>query len=176
MKKKLLLIIGAILLIIVVIFFIFKSPKQDTFFNRIELNDNNYISLNVKQSYYDTIISVGLDEMNLRDIRVVILELSDNHKSQFNGDLRAHIRYHEDVYYLFIGDYGRENSIDILSHEIIHISQYYSGKLNYENDVIKWNDRVYQLNDIEYEDRPWEIEAFSQEKELSNKIKNRLYN
>jgi len=176
MKKKLLLIICATLIVVAVIFLIFKSPKQERYFNKVELNNNNNISINVNQPYYDTIISIGLDEMNLRDIRVVVLELSDNHKSQFNGDLKAHIRYHEDVYYLFIGEYNRENSIDILSHEIIHISQYYSGKLNYENNVIKWDDRVYQLNDIQYEDRPWEIEAFSQEKELSNKIENRLYN
>lgn len=177
MKKKVLLIIGSIILIGIIILIILKSPRQEKYFNQIILNDNNVAVINMDKPYYDTIIKVGLDEVSLKDIKVVVIELTDASKSQFDGgDLKAHIRYHEGVYYLFIGDYDRNESIDIISHEIIHITQYYSGKLNYTDGQLVWDDRVYDLNNVIYENRPWEVEAFDKQKQLSNRIKERLYN
>lgn len=176
MKKKLLLIIGGIILIGILILIILKSPKQERYFNQIVLNDNNVVVINMDKSYYDTIIKIGLDEVSLKDIKVVVIELTNASKSQFDGgDLKAHIRYHEGVYYLFMGDYDRNESIDIISHEIIHVMQYYSGKLNYNDNQLMWDDKLYDLNSVDYEDRPWEIEAFNKQKQLSYRIKSRLF-
>lgn len=177
MKKKVLLIIGGLLLIGIIVLIVLKSSKQERYFNQVILNDNNIVILNVDKSYYDTIIKIGLDEVNIKDIKVVVIELTDASKSQFDGgDLKAHIRYHEGVYYLFMGDYDRNESIDIISHEIIHITQYYSGKLDYTDGQLTWDDRIYDLNNVSYEERSWEVDAFSKQKQLSNRIKERLYN
>ena len=71
---------------------------------------------------------------------------------------------------------SREESITIISHELIHLKQYFTKELVYSNGVIYWDKKEFVLNDIGYGDRPWETDAFKKEIQLSNKIKSVLYN
>jgi predicted metallopeptidase len=70
---------------------------------------------------------------------------------------------------------SRGEAIKVISHEIIHIYQYNSGQLFYENGEITWNFKKYDLSSLDYDNRPWEKEAFDNEDVLSKKIFEALY-
>lgn len=174
MKNKLLILVVGILIGLMILLSLNLSKKED-YFNQVELSNNNNIVNSLRTTYYDTILSVGLDQSNLNGITVVMSELSSVAKNQFNGDLKAHIRFYDGIYYLFIDEYSRNESIDIISHEIIHIIQYNSNQLKYDNDIITWESQPFGLDDIEYDNRPWEKDAFQRGPFLSNKIQQILY-
>jgi len=59
-----------------------------------------------------------------------------------------------------------EEMISTILHEMVHVYQYVSGKLKYKwiHEVV-FEKRVYHW-DMDYDTRPWEIEAHQKEKEL----------
>jgi hypothetical protein len=180
MKKKIIISLIIIILIGLITLLIIKSseyqPKK--YFNTVKFNNINYVNNNTDKNYYDTIIKVGLDELNLKDITILIVLLSPSIKSSLgdNYELKAHLRENKGEYVLFIDDVSREESITIISHELIHLKQYFTKELVYSNGVIYWDKKEFVLNDIGYGDRPWETDAFKKELQLSNKIKSVLYN
>lgn len=178
MKKKILIIIGVVLLIsLVVVFSLNLSAQENRYFNQVDLLESygNTITNNQLPSYYDTILSVGLSSQGVMGTYVVIGQLSDAAKEQFDGELKAHVRFYNGVHYLFINEMDRVDAIKVISHEIIHIYQYNSGQLFYENGEITWNYEKYDLSELEYDNRPWEKDAFDKETDLSNKILQILY-
>lgn len=54
-----------------------------------------------------------------------------------------------------------------LFHELVHVRQYISGELTYE-DTFRWNGELYEE---EYQNLPWEVEAFALEEEMMNTFK-----
>lgn len=153
-----------------------KVNSTEKPFNQIELSNNNQIENNTAITFIDTIASVGLDELGLKGIKLLIYPLTDAAKDNFNGELKAHIRYFEGTYYLFIDEMSREKSITVVSHELIHITQYHSGVLDYLGDGnILWQGDLYSVKEIEYEGRPWETDAYARESELSTKVSGILY-
>lgn len=171
MKNNIWKILGVILLIALILILILTTKKEDNSFNQIELSDRNTITNTVNPSYYDTILSVGMDHMDISGYSVLVNKLSDNTKSQFDGDLRAHIRYVNPNFYLFIDDMDRRDAIDVISHEIIHMQQYISGDLIYNKDGnVNWKGDVIDLKSSEYDKRPWESDAFSRQRKLSDSI------
>lgn len=178
MKKKILIIIGAILLIsLVVVFSINLSAQESGYFNQVKLSESNgnFITNTEFPKYYDTILSVGLEGAGIIGAYVVVGQLTDVAKEQFNGELKAHVRFYNGVYYLFTNKMDRLEAITVISHEIIHIHQYNSGQLFYENGEITWNNEKYDLSELEYDNRPWEEDAFDREGDLSDKITQILY-
>lgn len=153
-----------------------KVNSTEKPFNQIELSNNNQIENNTAVSFLDTIASVGLDELGLTGIKLLIYPLTDEAKGNFNGELNAHIRYYEGIYYLFIEDMSREKSITVISHELIHITQYHTGTLDYLGaGNVLWQDELYLVEQLEYENRPWETDAYARENELSTKVSGILY-
>jgi hypothetical protein len=179
MKKKLLIITGIILSIFLIgALYLTVSAEEDYgYFNQVELfeSNGNTITNNRLPSYYDTILSVGLSSQGIMGSYVVVDKLSDEAKEQFNGELKAHVRFFDGVYYLYIDEMSRGEAIKVISHEIIHIYQYNSGQLFYENGEITWNFKKYDLSSLDYDNRPWEKEAFDNEDVLSKKIFEALY-
>jgi hypothetical protein len=178
MKKKILIIIGVILLIfLVVVFSLNLSAQEEGYFNKVDLLESygNTITNNQLPSYYDTILSVGLSSQGVMGAYVVINKLSDEAKEQFNGELKAHVRFFDGVYYLYIDEMSRVEAIQVISHEIIHIYQYNSGQLFYENGEITWNYKKYNLSSVDYDNRPWEKDAFDKEDVLSKNVFESLY-
>lgn len=50
-------------------------------------------------------------------------------------------------------------------HEMVHLKQYYTGKLKFLSTHVRYDGKnIYK--DLEYQDRPWEIEAFGMESYL----------
>lgn len=153
-----------------------KVNSTEKPFNQIELSNNNEIENNTAITFIDTIASVGLDELGLKGIKLLIYPLTETAKDNFNGELKAHIRYFEGTYYLFIDEMSREKSITVVSHELIHITQYHTGVLDYLGaGSVLWQGDLYSVEQLEYEGRPWEMDAYARESELSTKVSGILY-
>lgn len=177
MKNKItLLVIGTILVLIVLLLLTIRASSNDRPFNKVELSGNNLITNSTNTAYLDTIVSVGLDEVGIVGNVVSINELSDAAKMNFNGGLKAHLRYFNGMYYLFIDEMDRQKAITVIAHEIVHIMQYNSGTFVYdEYGKIIWMGTESSLDEYEYDQRPWEIEAYQKETELASKIYKILY-
>ena len=160
--KNILISLGILVIISTLFFYLFTETPKEKYFNRVELSDNNIITNNEMKPFYDTILSVGLQESNIKGISVVISELSEGAKAQFpSGELRAHIRFYNGIFYLFIDDFERREAIEVISHEVIHIEQYLTQSLVYNEQGLWWKDKEYDLDNLEYDDRPWERDAFT---------------
>jgi hypothetical protein len=178
MKRKTFIVILSIALVVgIVLFFtINASATEDEYFNEVELSGNNIITNSNGIAFYDTIISVGLDGAGISGANIVVSELSNTAKEQFtSGELKAHVRYFNGTFYLFLDKYNRREAMEVISHEIIHIVQYKTGQLIYENGELYWEGKIYDLENLDYENRPWERDAFSRESDLSLKVYNILY-
>ena len=179
MKKNNLFIILGVLLFLIIILLVYLGNKEGKAFNRVTLDTNkNYVLNTTEYDYYDTIIHIGLIELGYEGIDITVAPLSEKARENFRnsgGDLHAHLREKDGKYYLFILPSSKEQSITIISHELIHLTQYHTKKLIYENGVITWEGRQYGVEEINYNIRPWEEEAFQLEGGLSNQISKILY-
>lgn len=176
-RNKLIILLSVILVLSTILFFSIKVSAEEEYFNKVELSENNFITNNIGYEFYDTIISVGLDEAGIKGVNLVVSELTSSAKDQFDSrELKAHVRYFNGTFYLFVDKYGRKEAIEVLSHEIIHISQYNSGQLIYENGELFWENEKYDLENLDYEIRPWERDAFSNQGKLYSKVYDILYN
>jgi hypothetical protein len=178
MKK---IIIGVLIaLFLGIILYYLNRYNKVEYFKSIELTDNNGIVNVTKQKYMDTVVSVGLDVLNIKDNYVTIREMPDEIKGRFNDqnslDLTASIIGANDQYIIYIDNVDRITAIKSLSHELIHLQQYSSNRLSViGSGVVIWNGKEINVLDIPYNDRPWEIEAFKGQYELEKKILEKLY-
>lgn len=175
MRKNVLIWISVFVIFIAVIFLILKKKDENQYFEQVILTTNNTINNNSLPRYIDTILSVGLDVTGLVDITLVVNPMTESSKSSIpDYELRAHVREWDGVFYLFVGSINRNEAIKILSHELIHIHQYYSGELSFTDGKVYWEGDEYELNNTEYGKRPWEQNAFDREIPLSNAIESIL--
>lgn len=63
---------------------------------------------------------------------------------------------------------------DVLSHEMVHLSQYTTGRLwlNLNTGAVMWEGKIYSST-VPYEERPWEKEAFDRQRRLLKAWKKR---
>jgi len=67
-------------------------------------------------------------------------------------------------------DLSRSNMISTLCHELVHIKQFARGELCFlEGNEILWQDNLYNFDDMDYYDYPWEWEAYGREVGLKAK-------
>jgi hypothetical protein len=170
MKKNILIIVGVLFFLLLLFVVISNLKGEEKPFNQIDLSYRNAINNFENPSYYDTILQVGMDNMGMEGVIVNVMKLSDGAKGQFDGELKAHVRYVGEHFYLFIDEMDREEAISVISHEIIHMEQYLSGDLVYDNNNVIWLGQEISLESGEYEDRPWERDAFERESDLANNI------
>jgi hypothetical protein len=175
MKNNIFKIVVGVIVIVLILLLIFKGNVKEKTFNQVELTDYNVIENKLFPTYYDTILSVAMQEMKLSGYIVNVRQLTSAAKRQFNGDLKAHIRYQHSNFYLFIEDMGRSESIEVICHEVIHMQQYSSEDLIYNDNGITWKGETLSLNSQEYMDRPWEKDAFDRQTQLIMSVKKSLY-
>ena len=195
-KKYYKWIIGIIILLLV-IFSVVRYNKKQAFyekiqnalqfgvyreqtFNRIDIQTTNMVSNRTDTDYLDSIVYVGLNEMNLDSIAITIRQINPEVQAMFDSEsqLKAHIIGKENQYIIFVDEMSRDEAIKVLSHELIHLKQYYTKKLILEKDKVYWDgEEIYQreINEMEYQRRPWEAEAFAGQRGLENKIREILY-
>ena len=195
-KKYYKWIIGVVVLLLIIFSVVRYSKKQAFYekiqsalkfgvykeqtFNRIDIETTNLIANRTDRNYLDSIVYVGLNEMNLDSVAITIRQISPEVQAMFdsNSQLKAHIIGKENQYIIFVDEMSRDEAIKVLSHELIHLKQYYTKKLILEKDKVIWDGRVvYQteINETKYEQRPWEAEAFAGQRGLENKIREILY-
>ena len=174
MKNNILKIIAGVVLLVILYFLVFKTNSEEKPFNQIQFTGNNHIYNEKLPTYYDTILNAAMSEVGLTGYNVVISDLSDEAKKQTDGELLAHVRYDEE-FYIFIKDMSKTEAILVISHEVIHMLQYSSGKLSYSNGKITWMGEVMGLNSKDYEQRPWEMEAYQKQSQLAEKVTKSLW-
>lgn len=165
MKKIIFIILGLILLLI---FFLIKNDTP-TEYNSVELDDSNLIANRTFISYYDTIASIGLSELNIEGVTLIFRSLEGNNEID-NHHLLAYIIGEQNQYVIYISELNKFEAIDIISHELIHLEQIRNERLIKRNGYSIWDGTEYS-NDIEYSRRPWEVDAFNRGRDLDNKIK-----
>ena len=134
----LVILLGVILLII-------YTPKEQ-YFNEINLNNDNFVRNTTEISYLDTIIKVGLDELELKQVVVFTRGITiEDDREDF--ELIAHIKEGlNNVYLLEINKKSRNDMIGIVSHELIHLRQLYTNRLVVASDYIIWKtDTIYDI-------------------------------
>jgi len=192
MTTKVKWIIGIILLIIIG-FILFRKSfldglkfkmnigiYQEQTFKQFDIETTNIVANRTEDNYLDSVVYVGLNELGMDSIAVTIRPITDEVKQQFDseGTLKAHILGRGRQYIIFLDDMGRDESIKVLSHELIHLRQYVTQKLILHKNEVIWDGKVisgYEVSESKYNDRPWEIEAFAEQRQLENKIRNILY-
>jgi hypothetical protein len=177
--KKTIIIVLSVLLLGFILFLLIKTNKEK-YFETIQLTENNNITNFSKHQYVDTVVSVGLDVLNIKDnyvtIRDVPEQIVESFKKQNDMDLGASIVGTDDQYIIYINEMSRITSTKILAHELIHLEQYDSGRLRViKNGVVIWEGKEMNVLDIPYNDRPWEREAFKRQDDLEKKLLEKLY-
>lgn len=184
MSQRVINILSVVVLLIMLILFIGKYLQTETPYNRIELSTNNIIKNESQFSFVDTTLSVALDVAEVRGVYVLVRDLTSDIRQRFSEqnqgvDLQATIIGRGNQYILYVYKLDRIDALKTISHEVIHLMQYHSGRLQiisptqiiWQNDTLSDTD----LYNIRYISRPWEIEAFDNEATLQKKIEKILY-
>ena len=173
MKRKNIVIGILVVLLIGLIVYLISTQKQQISFKKVTLSNNNIITNRTSKSYLDTLVSTGLDVLGLKGEFVMIKTLDPSLKGSLGTDseLKACIIGQNNQYIIYVDDLSRHESLTILSHELIHLEQYSSGRLiRMEDHFIMFNGEVFNVDNVPYKDRPWEIDAFNKEKGLRTKL------
>jgi hypothetical protein len=172
------IVIGIVVLLLIGLVIYFLSNQKERTFKRVTLSHNNIITNKTSKSYLDTLVSEGLDVLGLKGEFVMIRDMNPSLRGALGSDneLRAYIIGERNQYIIYIDDLDRQESLTILSHELIHLQQYSSGRLiRMEDTFIMFDGTVYNVNDIAYRNRPWENEAFKKETGLKIKLEELLF-
>jgi hypothetical protein len=181
MKNTIIKYTWIIFLILLLIFGIYKlSTRKERTFKIVQIDKHNFIQNKTDKPYLDSIVHVGMNELGINGTYIIIRSLTKETKKQFSTDieLKAYIKGLGKQYVIWVDDMGRDETIRVLSHELIHLRQYYNRKLVVSDGLIKWNDQIIPVNElstIDYNARPWEIEAFQEQKYLDIDIRKVLY-
>ena len=172
------IVIGLLAIIVIGFVIYLLSRQEQMYFKKVTLSHNNIITNKTSKSFLDTLVSKGLDVLGLKGEFVMIKTMDPSIKGSLGDglELRACIIGRDNQYVIYIDDLNREESLTILSHELIHLQQYSSDRLiRMEDHFIMFNGEVYNIDQIIYKDRPWEIEAFNKQNDLKIKLENILY-
>lgn len=184
MSPRVIAILSVFLLVFIVILFVTKYYQTQTPYNKVQLSGNNIIRNESQFSFIDTTLSVGLDVVNVGGTYILVRDLTSDIRASFSEhnpgvELQATIIGRGNQYILYVYKLDRVNAIQTIAHELIHLTQYHSGRLQivsptrivWERDTLTTE----QLYNIQYTQRPWEIEAFGAEGAIASNINKILY-
>lgn len=158
---------------LILIFLLLLITPKDEPFSKVDITSTNIVYNTTDRKYLDTIVIVGLKKLNIENTRVVIRNV-ENTGVIPGYNLKAYILNKNNDYLIYIKEASRAESIEILAHELIHYKQYHDRRLFDLNTSIQWEGKSYSPS-FEYEQRPWEIEAFAKSNELEKSLNNELY-
>jgi len=174
---KYLKIIILILSISLLIYFIFNDKPN--YFNKIKLPPIKYQLYNrTSINYLDTIVKIGVDELKINPKFIVLKSLKGNNNDINDGDfiILAYIIYENGQFLIKIGDMNRDEYINVISHELIHLEQIKNKKLLKYKDSLIWNGHRFTRDNMPtYYNRPWESEAIKRGDSLAIIIRKKLY-
>lgn len=155
------------------------SSFREVTFKPVNINSSNkVINLMGDPTYIDTILYIGMDSLELKDVSVIIrpfnkITIPDEILSK-GTKYKALISGENNIYILNILPCSRQDAIRLIAHELIHLKQFVSGRLLFCKDYTFWRGRKVEQKQY-YEDRPWEQEAFAEQPYLIRKINATLY-
>ena len=143
-----------------------RQPKLDPSIKTVNLSGE--IGL-------DTITSIGVTNLGLKDLKIIIVSLSLE-ELENNETLMGYIDQ-ADGYYLIKLRNGltKDYYLTILSHELFHLNDMERGDLKLIYYGFLYKGLVYTFN-TPYYDRKFEENAFNGEFELKYKILNKMTN
>ena len=165
---------------ITILYFLIKQQEERYFSPTPIEYDINFVNNDTKMPFLDTIAYVGMVKLGMEGSFIKFIPLSDELKEQFKKDtekeLGANIVYHEGASYIFIDEMNRDEALLVMAHEFQHIKQYTSKRLKLIGDgkVVWLGDTLYALT-MNYDERPWEIEAFREERNFKDSLEKSLY-
>ena len=91
-------------------------------------------------------------------------------------ELQALLSKQPFMYQLVIRENPKDDIIDIVCHEMIHLNQYQRGDLKLSDDMktITWKGKQYD-NSMPYFKRPWEIEAINNTRKIRKEMQKLYY-
>jgi hypothetical protein len=175
-------LIFGIIVIILAFIFVLTEPKEEqpkpVFTFPASMVVQNYSG----KSYIDTIAMVTLyNIMEYDSINLSIHDMPYN-MSTPTHDIAGYMTvnpYQRHVYFLFVDPQCTTvSNIDLIAHEMVHIQQYESGDLKYlmDNSGVIYKGDTIRSEDVPYDKRPHEIDAFAQERILAKSLNKMIYN
>ena len=166
--------IGLGILLFALLFLMLSRVSEPTF-NKIEFKDNNQVYNKTERQFLDTIVLTGMNALHIKNTSVLVAPL-DRTETENDIELKGYIVPTDGGYIIFIKDTDRLESIEIISHELIHLNQLSSGNLKNNKYTVEFLGIKYTKENMpEYMNRPWEQEAFLLQHDLNSKIIKRLY-
>ena len=184
MKNRTLVIVLGAIAGIGLAFLIYNSIKKENEFNKsyfkpVELSNNNRVFNQTDRKYLDTIVSVGLDFLRVKGTNVLIKDLPKDVKQRIDNledfNLRGAVAKVDGGYIIVLTKMSKREAMRVMSHELIHVQQYDSGRLTPIDSVtIRYNGTNYDINKVPYKDREWETDAFLRQSGLLTLIEAKL--
>jgi hypothetical protein len=156
------------------------STSKPVVYQPVTLSETNGILNTTPYTYLDTVVDVGLAELGVVGLNVLVQPMSDRIRTRFEeaegAALEAYIAEWLDGYVICVnGDLGRKRAIDVMAHELWHLSQYQSKRLVLlGGSEVLWLGTRYDVLTLPYAERPWEREAFREQGPLARAIRQRL--
>lgn len=173
--KKYLIAIAVAFVVVLVVLMTLSYPKVPVSVKGLKLSDYNYVINLTTKSYMDTIIRAGLDEMDIKDVVVLVRPLEHESSDPFL-ELKAFIvEFKQGEYIIEIKEDYLENEIEVMSHELVHLQQYLSDRLILSRDYIYWDGNLIPESELpDYFSREWEVEAREEGLKYSKILKEKL--
>jgi hypothetical protein len=176
MKNKSTIIISiVVLLLLSLLIYLVTRPEEK--FNIIELSNKNFVSNRGSRTYLDTIVQVGLDKLGIEGETVMVKEQPVQRDLGDEFESEAYIIYQKGQSIIFMKpNINRLKAIEIISHELIHLEQYRTDRLQIlKGGYVCWENDTIDITTTPYDKRPWEDEAFNYGPLLEEDIKKVLY-
>ena len=158
-KKNRNIVIIVLVILLAVLATVLITYREKTF-NIIELGKENAVLNRTDKLYLDTIVSVGLNELGIAGITVLIDPL-EKELTTGEFEIQAHIIGTQNQFIIFTNEFSREKALEVMSHELIHLQQYNTGRLVKTDGGVIWEGYyIESIGEIPYMSRPWELEAF----------------
>jgi hypothetical protein len=121
----------------------------------------------------DSVVSKGLEILNLKDVNVNVYYLEDINLKGDAANSDALLIGKDGMYDIYLKKGLTESElIEAVSHELIHLKQFETKRLIKKGaGIVIWEGSTLDYTEIDYSERGWEAEAFNQGRKLSKKIK-----
>lgn len=128
-----------------------------------------------RRDFIEAAVAFYIKEMNLSRSRYFLAVITDRNVVRDHGINGGVIQSAPDVIGMVLDNrLPVRQLVQTIAHEMVHVKQIARGRL--QNRVVKnelvnvWRGQVYAAEDLAYHRRPWELEAFRQERELAYRL------
>jgi hypothetical protein len=175
-KKSVIVALGIIIAIVLLILLIVYSSKPVNY-AVVDLPTDNFIDNQSSKPHLDTVVAIGMEELGISGCSVRIRDMNEqlrNNPGASGLELGAAIFGSGNSYLIYVDpSIDKREVITVMSHELIHLRQYFSEDLmiiNGSAGIVKWKGEEMNVLNLEYNLRPWEVEAFAEQRNLAKDI------